>query len=156
MASASVTASLSSCPDFLCDEQQCECVSRINPFLPNLLLGHDVCAGIGTLTKTSQLSVTSDPTNCSLKMWRNKEVPEESIKQNITIWSTLNATRNAQEWSDMQVTLLSLLCVPQPQLSVNLQHVLLVNFVVGPVLVRSVLNINAHHLCYTQHLCCVK
>jgi hypothetical protein len=27
-------------------------VSRINPFLPNLLLGHDVCAGIETLTKT--------------------------------------------------------------------------------------------------------
>jgi hypothetical protein len=29
-----------------------ESVSRINPFLPNLLLGHDVCAGIETLTKT--------------------------------------------------------------------------------------------------------
>jgi hypothetical protein len=24
----------------------------MNPFLPNLLLGHDVCAGIETLTKT--------------------------------------------------------------------------------------------------------
>jgi hypothetical protein len=33
-------------------EQQCGNVSRINPFLPNLLLGHDVCAGIETLTKT--------------------------------------------------------------------------------------------------------
>jgi hypothetical protein len=34
------------------DEQQYGSVSRINPFLPNLLLGHDVCAGIETLTKT--------------------------------------------------------------------------------------------------------
>jgi hypothetical protein len=34
------------------DEQQCRSVSQINPFLPNLLLGHDVCAGIETLTKT--------------------------------------------------------------------------------------------------------
>jgi hypothetical protein len=43
---------LSSSPDFLGDEQQFGSVSRINPFLPNLLLGHDVCAGIETLTKT--------------------------------------------------------------------------------------------------------
>jgi hypothetical protein len=34
------------------DEQQGGNVSRINPFLPNLLLGHHVCAGIETLTKT--------------------------------------------------------------------------------------------------------
>jgi hypothetical protein len=34
------------------DEQQYGIVSRINPFFPNLLLGHDVCAGIETLTKT--------------------------------------------------------------------------------------------------------
>jgi hypothetical protein len=34
------------------DEQQCGSVSWINPFLPNLLLGHDVCAGIEALTKT--------------------------------------------------------------------------------------------------------
>jgi hypothetical protein len=40
---------LSSSPDFLGDEQQYGSVSRINPFLPNLLLGHDVCAGIETL-----------------------------------------------------------------------------------------------------------
>jgi hypothetical protein len=43
---------LSSSPDFLGDEQQYESVSGINPFLPNLLLGHDVCAGIETMTKT--------------------------------------------------------------------------------------------------------
>jgi hypothetical protein len=43
---------LSSSPDFLGDEQQYGSVSRIDPFLPNLLLGHDVCAGIETLTKT--------------------------------------------------------------------------------------------------------
>jgi hypothetical protein len=30
------------------DEQQCGNVSWINPFLCNLLLGHDVCAGIET------------------------------------------------------------------------------------------------------------
>jgi hypothetical protein len=42
---------LSSSPDFLGDVQQYGSVSRINPFLPNLLLGHDVCAGIETLTK---------------------------------------------------------------------------------------------------------
>jgi hypothetical protein len=44
---------LSSSPDFLGDEQQYGSVSQINPFLPNLLLGHDVCAGIETLTKTA-------------------------------------------------------------------------------------------------------
>jgi hypothetical protein len=44
---------LSSSPDFLGDEQQHASVSRINPFLPNLLLGHDVCAGIENLTKTN-------------------------------------------------------------------------------------------------------
>jgi hypothetical protein len=42
---------LSSSPDFFGDEQQYGSVSQINPFLPYLLLGHDVCAGIETLTK---------------------------------------------------------------------------------------------------------
>jgi hypothetical protein len=32
-----------------------ESVSWINPFFPNLLLGHDVCAGIDTLTKISRI-----------------------------------------------------------------------------------------------------
>jgi hypothetical protein len=56
MASASAPAS---CPAWVPvltsfgDEQQCGSVSWINPFLPNLLLGHDVCAGIETLTKTT-------------------------------------------------------------------------------------------------------
>jgi hypothetical protein len=40
------------------DEQQCSNVSWINPFLPSLLLGHDLCSGIETLTKT--LSVFDD------------------------------------------------------------------------------------------------
>jgi hypothetical protein len=35
------------------DEQQCGNVSWINPFLRILLLGHGVCAGIETLTKTT-------------------------------------------------------------------------------------------------------
>jgi hypothetical protein len=43
---------LGSSPDFFGDEQQHGSVSQINPFFPNLLLGHDVCAGIETLTKT--------------------------------------------------------------------------------------------------------
>jgi hypothetical protein len=46
---------LSSSPDFLGDEQQYGSVSRINPFLPNLLLCHDVCAGIETVTKIDGL-----------------------------------------------------------------------------------------------------
>jgi hypothetical protein len=45
---------LSSSPDFLGDEQQYGNISWINPFLPNLFLGHDVCAGIETLTKTDK------------------------------------------------------------------------------------------------------
>ena len=55
MASASALASLtclSSSPDFLGDEQQYGSVSQMNPFLPYLLLGDDVCAGIETLTKS--------------------------------------------------------------------------------------------------------
>jgi hypothetical protein len=47
---------LSSSSDFLGDEQQYGSVSRINPFLPNLLLGHDVCAGIETLTKGLEMA----------------------------------------------------------------------------------------------------
>jgi hypothetical protein len=47
---------LSSSSDFLGDEQQYGSVSRINPFLPNLLLGH-VCAGIETLTKTGTFGI---------------------------------------------------------------------------------------------------
>jgi hypothetical protein len=43
---------LSSSPDFLGDEQQYGNVNRINPFFPNLLLGHDVCSEIETPTKT--------------------------------------------------------------------------------------------------------
>jgi hypothetical protein len=37
------------------DQQQCGNVSWINPFFPNLLLGHDVCAGIETLTRTRRV-----------------------------------------------------------------------------------------------------
>jgi hypothetical protein len=55
MASASAPASWPAWVPVLIsfgDEQQYGSVSQINPFLPNLLLGHDVCAGIETLTKT--------------------------------------------------------------------------------------------------------
>ena len=55
MASASAPASWPAWVPVLTsfsDEQQFGNVSWINPFLPNLLLGHDICAGIETLTKT--------------------------------------------------------------------------------------------------------
>ena len=58
MASASAPAfwpAWVSSPDFLGDEQQYGSVSWINPFLPNLLLGHDVCAGRESLTKTESM-----------------------------------------------------------------------------------------------------
>jgi hypothetical protein len=47
------------------DEQQCGSVSWVNPFLPNLLLGH-VCPGIETLTKTLVLS--TGMTQCLLSL----------------------------------------------------------------------------------------
>ena len=55
MASASAPASWPAWVPVLTsfnDEQQCGSVSWINPFLPTLLLSHDVCAGRETLTKT--------------------------------------------------------------------------------------------------------
>lgn len=83
-----------------------------------------------------------------------KQIPEGSIhKTNV---SELLTTQNPQEGSDMHVTLLSLPWVPEPQLSVIMQHVPLVNDGAGPVLVRSVVNSNAQHLCETQHLGCVE
>ena len=38
-------------------EQQYGSISWVNTFLPNLLLGHDVCAGIETLTKTMTFQI---------------------------------------------------------------------------------------------------
>ena len=52
MEGCSLLACLSSSPDFLGVEQQCGSLSLINPFHPSLLPGHDVCAGIETVTKT--------------------------------------------------------------------------------------------------------
>jgi hypothetical protein len=55
MASASAPASWPAWVPVLTsfgDQQQYGSVSWINPFLPNLLLGYDVCAGIDNLTKT--------------------------------------------------------------------------------------------------------
>jgi hypothetical protein len=48
---------LSASPASFGDQQQYGDVSRINPLLPNLLLGHDVCAGIETLTKTNSIKL---------------------------------------------------------------------------------------------------
>jgi hypothetical protein len=62
MASASAPASWPAWVPVLTsfgDEQQCGSVSGINPFLPNLLLGRDVCAGIETLTKTGSNTKSS-------------------------------------------------------------------------------------------------
>jgi hypothetical protein len=63
MASASAPASWPAWVPVLTsfgDEKQCGSVSRINPFLPHLLLGHDVCARIETLTKTTTTPAFSD------------------------------------------------------------------------------------------------
>jgi hypothetical protein len=63
MASASVPASWPAWVPVLTsfgDEQQYGSVSRINPFLPNLLLGHDVCAGIETLRQMAKHLSTLD------------------------------------------------------------------------------------------------
>jgi hypothetical protein len=38
-----------------------ESVSWINPFLPNLLLGHNVCAGIETLRQPGCPQIPRDP-----------------------------------------------------------------------------------------------
>jgi hypothetical protein len=63
---------LSSSPDFLGDEQQCGSVSRINPFLANLLLDHEVCAGIETLTKTDPYIKEKNILDEILKKTQNK------------------------------------------------------------------------------------
>jgi hypothetical protein len=58
MASASAPASWPAWVPVLTsfgDEQQYGSVSWINPFLPNLFLGHDACARIETLTKTPHI-----------------------------------------------------------------------------------------------------
>jgi hypothetical protein len=69
MASASAPASWPAWVPVLTsfgDEQQYGSVSWINPFLPNLLLDYDVCAGIETLTKTtSYISLC----NNGIKTW---------------------------------------------------------------------------------------
>jgi hypothetical protein len=60
MASASAPASWPAwvpIPTSFGDEQQYGSVSQISPFLPNLFLGHDVCAGIETLTETLSLVI---------------------------------------------------------------------------------------------------
>jgi hypothetical protein len=75
---------LSSSPDFLGDEQQHGNVSRINPFLPNSLLGHDVCAGIETLTKTkSKQNKTKQNKTKQNKLKQNK-TKQNKTKQNKT------------------------------------------------------------------------
>ena len=66
------------------DELQRGSLSSINSFLPNLLLGHDVCAGIETLTKTNwyqewHIPVTTWPCfgeNCgrTLDLWARKAI----------------------------------------------------------------------------------
>jgi hypothetical protein len=54
------------------DEQQHGSVSQINPFLPNLLLGHDVCAGIETLTKTpGEFLSPSSKSTIAIGMYEN-------------------------------------------------------------------------------------
>jgi hypothetical protein len=68
---------------FFSDEQQCGNVSWINPFLSNLLLGHDVCAGIKTPTKTpGHLSDNKHHllySVCSSSVWPTSHCQTESI-----------------------------------------------------------------------------
>jgi hypothetical protein len=49
---------LSSSPASFGDEQQCGKCKLNKPFSPQLLLDHDVCAGIETLTKTCKIKIT--------------------------------------------------------------------------------------------------
>jgi hypothetical protein len=71
------------------DEQQWANVSWINPFLSNLLLGHDVCAGIETLTKILGMrKVRASWSHCSsclplpsLQWSSNKCIREESYAE---------------------------------------------------------------------------
>jgi hypothetical protein len=73
---------LSYSPDFLDDEQQYGSVSRINPFLHNLLLGHNVCAGIEIMTKTLTKEGTAGMLESHL---------EEGIKM----------SKEVKEWRDL-------------------------------------------------------
>jgi hypothetical protein len=66
---------LSSSPASFGDQQQYGNVSRINPFLPNLLLGHDVCAGIETLTK----AVTKPMLYMTLQEQKTRMIEVDSI-----------------------------------------------------------------------------
>jgi hypothetical protein len=73
MASASAPAFLPAWVPILTsfgDEQQHGSVSPINPFLPNLLLGHDVCTGIEPLTKTGMRDRDLLPWLCQLS-WKS-------------------------------------------------------------------------------------
>jgi cell division protein FtsN len=75
---------LSSSPDFFGDEQQHGSVSQINPFLPNLLLGHDVCAGLETLTKTPNQTKPNQPKPNQPKPNQTKPNQTNKSKQNKT------------------------------------------------------------------------
>jgi hypothetical protein len=68
------------------DEQQCGHVSWINPFLPNLLLGHDVCAGIETLTKTLMYAHRCTHLMCTHGDPLRKSDPT-SIIDHLILWS---------------------------------------------------------------------
>jgi hypothetical protein len=62
------------------DEQQCGSISGINPFFPNLLLGH-VCAGRETLTKTLPL--------CTLKLYAQSLYLTSFLQEQNLFWMTL-------------------------------------------------------------------
>ena len=54
----------------------------MNPFLPNLLLGHDVCAGIETLTKADfNNSLKEIQENTAKELQVLKEKQENTTKQ---------------------------------------------------------------------------
>jgi hypothetical protein len=60
------------------DEQQYGSVSWINPFLPNLLLSHDVCAEIETLTKTEGKHFSDQAITLAKQSWSGPSISWET------------------------------------------------------------------------------
>ena len=83
------------------DEQQFGSISWINPFLPNLLLGHD-CAGIETLTKT-----TAANTHNNNKITLNAPHSEESLKSQALVPTVLMWTQLTWLWASSSCSRMS-------------------------------------------------
>jgi hypothetical protein len=78
-------------------------VSWINPFLPNLLLGHDVCAGIETQTKTAPLFLLMSFSLCRDEAGRPYSSPPSSISTHAgrpspNVSTTVLTTKSPELW----------------------------------------------------------